>query len=405
MKQGNTYMSIILGLFLAAVVCYFGYYLYEANYEPLRTETAIEYEAGAGCYTTGFVVRDETAICAEYEITTLTVSEGERVARGQSIATGYQNTDAQDRQTRIEALEHELEQLSYARSFSSDAADQAELEDQIETHLQAMSKSVARRDMNAAVDRSAAVKGLVLRQASSESELATLTQRIAALTNERQTLIDQSASDTQTVNSPAGGYFSGSVDGYETLLTPNTIQTLTVRDLEDLSAREPANGAIGKIIYGSTWYYVTAVEEALVEDVRLGDTVPVSFVSAFYDALPMTVERLGEPEDGKRLLVLSCDRYMQEVTLLREQSADMVFTSYIGLRVPKEAIRVTEDRRTGVYVLEAGAAEWKYVDLLHDNGESYVVKMDKTSTDNLWPGDEIIVSAQDLYDGKVVQQK
>ena len=68
MKQGNTYISIILGLFLAAVVCYFGYYLYEANYEPLRTETAIEYEAGAGSYTTGFVVRDETAICAEYEV-------------------------------------------------------------------------------------------------------------------------------------------------------------------------------------------------------------------------------------------------------------------------------------------------------------------------------------------------
>lgn len=405
MKQGNTYINIILGLFLAAVVCYFGYYLYEANYEPLRTETAIEYEAGAGCYTTGFVVRDEAAICAEYEITTLTISEGERVARGQSIATGYQNTDAQDRQTRIEELEHELEQLSYARSFSSDAADQAELEDQIETHLQAMSRSVARRDMNAAVDRSAAVKGLVLRQASSEAELATLTQRIAALTNERQTLIDQSATDTQTVNSPAGGYFSGSVDGYETLLTPNALENMTVHELEELTAKEPANGAIGKIIYGSTWYYVTAVEEDLVADVRPGDEVPVSFVSAFYDALPMTVERLGEPEDGKRLLVLSCDRYMQEVTLLREQSADMVFTSYIGLRVPKEAIRVTEDRRTGVYVLEAGAAEWKYVELLHDNGESYVVKMDKTSTDNLWPGDEIIVSAQDLYDGKVVQQK
>ena len=46
---------------------------------------------------------------------------------------------------------------------------------------------------------------------------------------------------------------------------------------------------------------------------------------------------------------------------------------------------------------------WKYVNILHDNGESYVVELDKSSTDNLWPGDEIIVDARDLYDGKVVR--
>ena len=117
----------------------------------------------------------------------------------------------------------------------------------------------------------------------------------------------------------------------------------------------------------------------------------------------MKVERLSDPEDGQRLLVLSSDLYMQNMTLLREQSADVVFTSYTGLRVPKEAIRVTEDQRTGVYILEGNQAEWKYVTLLHDNGESYVAKLDKSSTDNLWPGDEIIVGARDIYDGKVMR--
>ena len=85
------------------------------------------------------------------------------------------------------------------------------------------------------------------------------------------------------------------------------------------------------------------------------------------------------------------------------QSADVVFTSYTGLRVPKDAIRVTEDQRTGVYILEGSQAEWKYVTLLHDNGESYVAKLDKSSTDNLWSGDEIIVGARDIYDGKVMR--
>ena len=404
MKQGRTYTNIILGLFLAAVVLYFGYYLYSANYTPLRTVTAIEYEAGSGSYTSGFVVRQEMTVRSQYEITTLMVSEGEKVASGQRYATGYDSEDAQERQNHIDQLEHELEQLQYARAFSSEADQQAELEAQISTQLQAVARAVARRDMNSVVDRSAAVKGLVLRQASSDEELEAMSLRVNTLNGELQSLLAQSGEDTQTLAAPTGGYFSGSVDGYEMLLTPKSLQGMTIAQLESLEPEEPADTAVGKLITSSTWYYVTAVDAQLVQDVRPGQTVPVSFVSAFYDALDMTVERLGEEENGKRLLVLSCDRYIQDVTLLREQSADVVFTSYSGLRVPKEAIRVTEDRRTGLYVMEAGAAEWKYVDLLHDNGESYVVKLDKSSTDNLWPGDEIILTSEELYDGKVILQ-
>ena len=100
--------------------------------------------------------------------------------------------------------------------------------------------------------------------------------------------------------------------------------------------------------------------------------------------------------------MLSSDTYIQNVTLLRQQSADVVFNTYAGLRVPKEAIRVDEDGSTGVCVLEGAVARWKNVEILHDNGESYVVRLDKSSTANLWPGDEIIISARDLTDGKVV---
>ena len=127
------------------------------------------------------------------------------------------------------------------------------------------------------------------------------------------------------------------------------------------------------------------------------------FINAAQPNADADYERLGKDLDGNRLLVLSCDKYMQNVTLLREQSADVVFSSYSGLRVPKEAIRVTEDHRTGVYILENRNAGWKYVTLLHDNGETYVVKLDKSSTDNLWPGDEVIVATTELYDGKVVR--
>ena len=116
----------------------------------------------------------------------------------------------------------------------------------------------------------------------------------------------------------------------------------------------------------------------------------------------MTVDRISDNQAGFRLLVLSCDRYMQSVTLLRQQSADVIFASYAGLRVPKAAVHVDKNSQAGVYVLEGATAVWKDISILHDNGESYVVELDRTSTANLWPGDEVIVSARNLYDGKVV---
>ena len=168
---------------------------------------------------------------------------------------------------------------------------------------------------------------------------------------------------------------------------------------------------------------MTVVPTAQTEGVKEGSKVPVTFASDFYEELNMTVERLGEDENGSRLLILSCDSYMQDVTLMRQQSADVVFTSYAGLRVPKEAVRVmtraqiyqetadasdampvdSEQTYVGVFVLEGSTAAWKNIEILYDNGESYVVVLDKSSTDNLWPGDEIIVGARNLYDGKVVR--
>src|SRR5699024_8737531 len=148
---------------------------------------------------------------------------------------------------------------------------------------------------------------------------------------------------------------------------------------------------------------VTVVPADQLTGVKTGDTAPVTFASQFYESIPMTVERLGQEEQGGRLLVLSCDKYIQNATLLRQQSADIVFTTYAGLRVPKEAIRVNENGSVGVYVLEGSNAVWKSVNILHDNGETYVVELDKSSVNNLWPGDEIIVTGRDLYDGKVVR--
>ncbi len=402
MKQGRHYTNLILWILLAAIVVYFGYSVISSLYEPLTTVTAVEYEAGAGYYTTGFVVRDEAVIQSGYGITVLSAAEGEHVSSGASIATGYLTDGAQQRQSRIADLRSQLEQLNFAYQYSANAADQAALDGEIKTSLAAMSRYIGRRDMNSAADLSPELKGLVLRRSSDDTDPDALQLQIDALQQELDSLLSQAENDTKAVRVSAAGYFSGVVDGYETVLTPDKLDTLSVPDYQSLQPAAVADGAIGKLIHGDTWYYVTAVPADEARDVKAGDSVQVTFARDFYEKIDMRVERVGASEAGLRMLVLSCSRYMQNVTLLREQSADVIFASYPGLRVPKDAVRVDENGQPGVYVLESAVARWKPITILHDNGESYVVELDKTKTTNLWPGDEVIVNAKNLYDGKVV---
>ena len=117
------------------------------------------------------------------------------------------------------------------------------------------------------------------------------------------------------------------------------------------------------------------------------------------------------------MVVLSANRYLEQTTLLRRQTAEIIFDSQSGLRVPKAAVRIqtstqtdketgetTEINTTGVYTVVAGQMEFKPVNILAEGSDFYVVEPAQESSRSLRSGDEIVVQGTGLYDGKLVQQ-
>lgn len=401
MKQGKSYFTVILWILLAAIAAYFGYNVVSSLYAPLMTATVTPYEAGAGYYASGFVVREEELLYSQYGTTVLNCAEGAHVAANDAVATGYRSEDAKTRQTRIDELSGQIEQLQYAWSAVSSVYDQAALDADIAGDLAQLSRYLALRDMNSVSDLSPELKGLILRRTGSDSDSGSLQARISTLQAELETLEAQSAGDTSAILAGKAGTFSSAVDGYESVLTPERLMEMTVAEFESVQPDETDANAIGRLVTSATWYYACVVPASELSGVEEGDRATLTFARDYYQPVTMRVARLGGNEAGSRLLVLSSDRALQNVTLLRQQSAEIVFTSYSGLRVPKSAVRV-ENGQTGVYILEGTLAKWKPITILHDTGESYVVTLDTSSTNNLWPGDELIINAKNLYDGKVV---
>lgn len=130
----------------------------------------------------------------------------------------------------------------------------------------------------------------------------------------------------------------------------------------------------------------------------------------------MTVESLSAPENGQVAAVFSTDRYLARTTLLRQQTAELIFEEYSGLRLPKQALRMEtrsyEDEETGetveeqvlgVYALVSGRAEFKRVEVVVEGEDYYVVRAASGGRTALRAGDEIIVQATGLYDGQLLE--
>lgn len=402
MKQGKIYTKLILGLLLAAVAAYMGFALLRALEAPLSTVRAIEYEAGTTCRVTGYVVRDESVLTSPYGITVVTRREGERVGVGQTVATGYQSADAQARQMEIESMEAELAQLTYAWADGAETENAAALDVELTGLFAEAAQNAGRRDLAAAEALGPKIKGLLLRRDASAVQLESLGARIEEMQAELNTLRSGSGAGIRSVTAPEAGYFSSGADGYEQVLTPSRLETLTLPEFRSLVPAALPDGACGRLVRSGDWYYVCAVPSALVEELETGDMVTAGILHSLSGTMELRIERIGEEENGERLLVLSSEVYIQDVTLLRQHTIELIFHSYSGLRVPKTALVMDDRDRPSVYILEGGRSKSKAVSILYDNGESYVVALDKSDTGNLWPGDEIILNPRNLYDGKVV---
>ena len=79
--------------------------------------------------------------------------------------------------------------------------------------------------------------------------------------------------------------------------------------------------------------------------------------------------------------------------------------NHSGLRIPANALRLNDQGQSGVYCKVGFTAEFKPVDVVY-RGDGYTLVRaaeHAVGSDILRAGDDVIVTASELYDGKVVQ--
>lgn len=421
MKQGKPFIAFVMAAMFAVLLIYLGVYAFRAFQEPYRTTLVYAYTAEDSVEADGLLVRDEVVFPSQSGIVELTRSEGEKVGVGQTVALVYRDTQAQADQAQIQSLTQEIQLLQYAVGQSGSVESAARLDEEILQSMVAIRSSSALGDYNDLEDQVREVKSDILKRGYTYGDgltAADLTARLQDLNSQLNSLNQRSASATTRVTASQSGIFSSLVDGYESALTPASVMTMTPSSLTTLmSGADGAVSATGKLIVSNRWYFACVLPLASAQRLQEGGTALLRFTGDFTQDVEMSVAHISEPEGDQAVVVFSTDKYLSRTTLLRRQTAELIFDSWSGLRIPKSALRlveeettdeetgeVTQTTRLGVYALVNGRTEFKEVEVVTEGSDYYVVAPVGTGRKILRSGDEIITQATGLQDGQLLTE-
>lgn len=412
MKQGTVITRVVILLLFAAVLAYLGFTVWQGLSEPYQLVATYAYQMDDGLALDGVVVRREAVIEGRSDLSEVLPQEGEKVAAGATVALVYSNASAMEDRREAKELRLQLEQLNYAMRRNDSMGDSNKLDSQLVTTLAELKTASSSGDLGRLEEQGLDLRSLVLKRTgdltTSAQSLAALQTAASGIEAQLKTLNASSGQLTRHVTVNQSGIFSGLADGLEGQLTPDVLDELTVGRLDQLLQSEitPSPTAIGKLITGSTWYFATSVDDASAQRLEEGERYTLAFSGDFDKEVSMRLERLGSSESGRRTAVFSSDRYLSQVTLARLSTATLVFERFTGVRVPDKALRVltNDDGSTtlGVYTLVGRQAEFKSVEIVREGEGFYLLRGTANNRKVLRPGDTIILSNQELYNGKVI---
>ena len=418
MKNSSFATKCLLLAVTLGVLAYFGIQGLDYLSDPLTTTLAYNYQVEEGTDLSGYVVREERVLADDAGgLLRLQRSEGERVSAGGTVALVYADQTSLDRQQEIDELTGRIDQLQFAQEASVGSEVLLKLDAQIMRSLLAYRSELAAGRLDNAEEHETELRSLVLKRDYTNSDSEDLSGQIAELQGRLKELKAQAASSVRRVTAPVSGLYSAVVDGYETVLTPDALADMTPSQLNTVKADETVASQTGKLILGDCWYYAVTMSADQAEALRdAGGSMTLRFAKGVEQDQTVTLYAVGPEEQGRVVVTFRGEYNLAQLTLLRRQSAQLIRRTVAGIRVPNEALRAAstkvdqEGNRTtaeglGVYCVVGMEARFKPVEVVY-SGDGFVLVRSAAASDQeslrLRPGDEIIISAKDLYDGKVV---
>lgn len=386
-------LVLVFAVVLASTIFY---HLFFTNYE---TENATYYEVSDVSGFQGVYIRNESVLrYSGAGAVRYCVSDGAKLGVGSVIAEIYSSSDQIDLLRRIAEKEDELAMLNKIENPGTrENAQPANLASLIEEQYKSMIRLRERGDYTGMDASKQEMTLLMNTYAKITDSTVDFNERIAALEEEIARLEQLKTVPEYTIRAESSAYFASYTDGYEEVLTADSLTQLTPEQLETVSddgiTLPNTSGAqtIGKLIDGYQWY-ITGVFDNYKLHLSEDDYVRVRLESVPQTMQVRVVSLISTGDLHRTLGVFCCDQLTHDTVQHRTERVEIVRETVEGIRVPRSAIRfktLTEDvedeegnvssvtdKYMGVYVLVGERPEFRKLDIVYEDDNYYLSRLD-----------------------------
>lgn len=386
--------------FLLAVAVYIVYQVAANLTQQIRTVDALEVTVEEKISARGFFIREQITVPGGSGTAEYLVEDGDKVSKNQRIAVLFDGEEARRAYDQAAQLEDRLAAVEYAYSMITSGVDSLKMDQLIFTDILSINENLEKGEVWRVGGDYSALQQLVVSRGATETDKDAFEQQIKALEGEIAGAKKQYASGSSNIRAADSGYFVSGLDGYESVLTVDRLDTLTP---DDLTGLQPQSGdGVGSLTIGYQWYYAVVLTEAQADRLQQRKTLEVYFPELSTRMLELEVERLETYPDGRAILILKSKRMESLWLTAREQDIDIVTGTYTGLKVPFKALR-QQDGQWGVFVLDGSVASFKPVTWEYSTESYFLVPCASSAKSGLFRYDRVIVQGKDLADNKIVQ--
>lgn len=405
MKRTNAVTKLISILLFIAMAAYIGVYVIRAVSNDIRTAPAVFVELTETTPVTGMIFREETLVDSGEPYLGVVAESGQLLAAKDVIAVSYSGEAALERAGRIRELELQRQYILSAIEGDGNGANVSQRETSIKNAVTELSAAASRHETDAIATASITLASLILKN----PDVNPTQEDLNLVTAELESLRQSAAADTVAIRAPATGLFFAATDGYE-YIGPDKIKSIVPEELKKLfdEPQDTPATVIGKLASPLDWYYAALVSQEGAKQLKVGESATLDFGRYSAKPLKARVISIKADDSGEFAVVLRFTSAVADMLSLREVSADIIFDTTSGIRVPKEAVYTeteegaADEKSAFVYTVTGLQAEKKYISIIYETDDYYLVEVAASDASALREGNDIILTKGEIYDGMLL---
>lgn len=347
----------------------------------------------------GFIVRDEVVYYARNNGTIYNhVMEGARVSKDAIVSTVYSGSISRDTIKELGVIDKKIvRETNETKKSSLYTSDSSSVEAQIAAKANSVFDAAAEKNISQISRYKEDINKLRAGEDLSDDN------RLNDLYSQKQAIEDRIGLNKDEIFTEISGVFSTYLDGLESVLKPDRISEYTAEYIESLSGSRDAYGNISgtvktgdpicKVINNHLWYTLVSIDGDKAANCEIGASVTVRFKNMADAETNGTIYSVSKPDENNRvLLMIKFTKYLEGAFAYRDADVDVIFNRYVGYKVPIQAIRTEEGKRS--VLATAGNKQYKCeCEILYTDNEdnSVIIASTDTAQNKISKMDTIII--------------